>query len=398
MNGKTFWQFRNSAQDPAEAELLLYGDISEYSWWGDTVSPKKFNEDLRRLGNVRSLTVRINSYGGDVFAAHAIYNSLVQHPAVVRVRIDGIAASAATIVMLAGNEIVMPENAMIMVHNPWTIAMGDARDLRKQADTLDQVRESMLAVYETRTGMKRQDLVDMMDSETWMTAEEAAAHGFADTVEKNERVPVSMANGKLVVNGLVMDASRMRMAPMALIAGGLSVTGEEVKNVAEPIKNDAPAAPAEPVVEEPVVAPEPIVTPDPVAEPEAVVTAGTLRPGETIVMDGQVIAAGIVDPIQAAVVAERKRIADINALARPGAEKIIAAAVESGADARDVAMEILKSPEVTNAATLAARRADAPKVPTAGVDDEDPKAGRVGLLVRAMRKRRGLADASTGSA
>lgn len=368
-----FWQFRNSAGDANSAELLLYGNISESSWWGDDITPKQFNRDLARLGNVRNLTVRINSYGGDVFAAHAIYNALVQHPANITVRVDGIAASAATIIMLAGTDIIMPENAMIMIHNPWTIAMGDARDMRKAADTLDQVRESILAVYETRTGMSHDELVSMLDAETWMTADEAVTAGFADKVETNEKVKSTYAQGKLTINGLNLDLSKMKMVPVALLTGATNETTSPPEGVGD---NPASAA-AEQKTQEDITVDgnsqtNPAGAPVPAPAPVAAVAEPTNE-----------------QPINAAQIAanERARIVAIQKLATPGAEEIIAAAIENGETAEACAYKILTAESVQNAAALAARKEDAQAaggvLGGAGASEEDAKEAVVAKMAAA---------------
>src|SRR5690606_28973282 len=118
--------------------------------------PKQFREDLDRLGDIKELLVYINSPGGDVFAGQAIYSMLKRHPAKVTVYVDGLAASAASIVAMAGDRVIMPRNAMMMIHRPWTIVAGNAETLRRVADDLEKVGESLLAVYETKTGMERE--------------------------------------------------------------------------------------------------------------------------------------------------------------------------------------------------------------------------------------------------
>ena len=119
---KKFWSFK--ALDETTGELLLYGEISDISWWGDEVTPKQFKEDLDALGDIDVLNVYINSPGGDVFAGQAIYSMLKRHKAQVKVYIDGLAASIASLVAMAGDKVIMPANAMMMIHNPWTWCWG----------------------------------------------------------------------------------------------------------------------------------------------------------------------------------------------------------------------------------------------------------------------------------
>lgn len=166
-----------------EAEIWLYEEIG--GWVG--ITAKKFAEDLKALGDLTKITLRINSPGGDVFDGNAIYNILKQHKARVEVFVDGLAASIASIVAMAGDEITIAENAMMMVHAPWTFAMGNADDLRKTIDMLDKVAETIVVTYSRRTKKDEKEIKDLMAAETWMTADEAIANGFADkTAEANQ--------------------------------------------------------------------------------------------------------------------------------------------------------------------------------------------------------------------
>lgn len=205
-----FWQFR--AQEKT-GELLLYGPIESYTWWGDEVTPKQFKKDLDALGEIDLLNVYINSDGGDVFAAQAIYSMLKRYDARVNVYIDGLAASAASVVAMAGDTVYMPRNAMMMVHNPWTIAIGNAEEFRKLADDLDKIRESIINAYEEKTGLERDKIVELLDAETWLTADEAFELGFIDEIEHEKEVAASLKWGTLIVNGLKMDLSKYNNQP-----------------------------------------------------------------------------------------------------------------------------------------------------------------------------------------
>ena len=242
--GKHFWSFRASAGGTAPPELVLYGEIADATWWGDEVTPAAFNDELKGLGNVDELLVRINSPGGDVFAAQAIYTMLRQHSAKVTVRVDGLAASAATLILMAGDTIQMPANAMLMVHNPWTLTAGDANDLRGMADTLDAVRDSMLAAYTARTGRTADEIIPLLDAETWLTAERAKELGFADEVLPLERVNARLrGQGKWTVNGQTFDLSRFAEQPIALlIEPETPEAGNDVDAVADSAVASADAA------------------------------------------------------------------------------------------------------------------------------------------------------------
>lgn len=217
-NSRKFWQIRAAAEEGA-GELLLYGEISDSTWWGDEVTPKQFREDLQALGDIKELRIYINSPGGDVFAGSAIYSILSRHSARKVVYVDGLAASAASFVAMAGNRIVMPRNAMMMIHNPWMLAIGDANTFRKLADDLDKIREAMLTAYQARTGLERERIIELLDAETWMTAEEAVELGFADEVEEAKQVAACVRGPKLVINGVEVNMSQYRNPPKVLVAG-----------------------------------------------------------------------------------------------------------------------------------------------------------------------------------
>lgn len=199
-------------------ELLLYGEIADTTWFGDEVTPKQFWDDLQKLGDIKELKVFINSPGGDVFAGHAIHSMLKRHPATVTIYVDGVAASAASLVAMAGDKVIMPKNAMMMIHNPWILVAGDANLLRQVADELDKIRESLIAVYEEKTGLERERIIELMDAETWMTAKEAVKLGFADEIEEAKQVAALIKDSMLVVNGVEMDLSQFRNPPKVIVA------------------------------------------------------------------------------------------------------------------------------------------------------------------------------------
>lgn len=180
---RTWFRFEAKADDPTAADLYIYSDIGQ-SWWSDeTVTLKSFMAELAELpAAVVSLTVHVNSLGGDVFDAVGIANALrtwrSEGRAVTTV-VDGIAASAASIVIMAGDIVRIADNALVMVHLPWTIGIGNAGDMRKTADRLDLVRDQIVATYRWHSALEPDALVALMEAETWMDADEALANGFA---------------------------------------------------------------------------------------------------------------------------------------------------------------------------------------------------------------------------
>lgn len=171
---------------------MLYGEIVNKTWWGDEVTPKQFKADLDELGEIETLNVYINSPGGDVFAGQAIHSMLKRHKANVNVYIDGLAASIASVIAMAGDTIYIPKNAMMMIHNPWTIAIGNAEEFRKLADDLDKISESIIEAYKGKTFLDEDEIKELMNDETWMTAEEAVEYGFADELEEEKQVAASV--------------------------------------------------------------------------------------------------------------------------------------------------------------------------------------------------------------
>jgi len=185
---KKFWNFKAKDDDEKTGELMLYGEIASETWWGDEVTPKQFKEDLDALGDIKTLNVFVNSPGGDVFAAQAIYSILKRYDAHVSMYVDGIAASAASLIVSAGDTVIMPKNAMQMLHNPWCLCVGNAGDFRKLADDMDKIRDSMIVAYESRSALTKDEIIDILDAESWLTAEECMEYGFCDEIEDAKEI------------------------------------------------------------------------------------------------------------------------------------------------------------------------------------------------------------------
>jgi len=178
-----FWQVKNAAQTGGNPEIDFFGYISEFSWLGDDITPQKFKTDLYEAGKGGPITIRMHSYGGEIFAAAAIRAMLLEYPGEITVSIEGVCASAAVAIALAGKKVRIFDTAYMMVHNPGYpgfIGYLTSDFLRQCADELDLFKEGLLNAYETRTGMARGELSAMLDAETWMTAQQAVEFGFAD--------------------------------------------------------------------------------------------------------------------------------------------------------------------------------------------------------------------------
>ena len=215
-----FWNFV-PATGTKPPEMLLYGPIaSQRSWWEDRVTPAQFNQELAAIGDVEELVVRINSPGGDVFAAHAIYCRLRDIEAKITVKIDGWAASAATIVAMAGDVIQIPRNGVFMIHDP-AMTVWDtykAADFEKLAQELKVIKQSIVNTYAGRTKMKDEDIAAMMQEETWWTGDQAVEKGFCDSIMFEAEPQTVIENArKVIVNSVPLDLSRFKTVPTMLL-------------------------------------------------------------------------------------------------------------------------------------------------------------------------------------
>jgi ATP-dependent Clp protease protease subunit len=174
-----FWNWARDA-DTGERTLYLNGPIGEETWLGDTITPRMFREEL--MSGTGKVTIVLNSMGGDVFAATEIYNALLDYPGSVNVRIDALAASAASIIACAGETVYMSPVSMMMLHNPSTIAIGDSEEMLRAKAMLDAVKDAIVGAYELKTGLSRAKLSRLMDAETWLNAPKAIELGFADAL------------------------------------------------------------------------------------------------------------------------------------------------------------------------------------------------------------------------
>nr|WP_231037825.1 head maturation protease, ClpP-related [Pectinatus frisingensis] len=192
---------------------MIYGEISDETWWGDEVTPRKLADDLKRCEG-KPLNVHVNSPGGDVFAAQAIYNQLKSYSGAVTMYIDGLCASAATIITCAGDLVIMPDNAVFMIHNPKTAALGyfDAEDLQKMSEQLETVKQTIVNVYKKRCqdALTEDEIKEMMDEEKWMSAQEAAENGFIDQIDEAITVKNSMNGDKITMNAMTFSVKRFK--------------------------------------------------------------------------------------------------------------------------------------------------------------------------------------------
>lgn len=213
MGGKQntkFWNFVGGEVP----ELILYGEIAQDTWWGDEVTHTQFASDLKALGNVGEIVVRINSGGGDVFAANAIYCLLKDHEAKITVKVDGWAASAATVIAMAGDTIEIPASAIFMVHDPKTVLYGafSKEECEAQAKSIETVKNSIIESYATKTGKSHEELSQIMTNETWYTGQEAVDAGFCDIV-----TTYTQNQGGTMLNYAGLDPKKHRNFPARLM-------------------------------------------------------------------------------------------------------------------------------------------------------------------------------------
>ncbi len=222
---RKFWNWVKNEGDETRT-LYLTGEISDETWFGDEVTPKLFKDEL--MAGSGDITLWINSPGGDVFAAAQIYNMLMDYPGRVTVKIDGLAASAASVIAMAGSQVEMSPVAMMMIHNPITVAIGDSKEMQKAIDMLAEVKESIVNAYEIKTGLSRNKISRLMDAESWFNAKKAVELGFADSIlytdEKTE-------------NDINVDAM---LFSRAAVTNSL-LTKLSVKKTKEPVLNKVPA-------------------------------------------------------------------------------------------------------------------------------------------------------------
>ena len=344
-----FWQFRNAAD--GSGELLLYGNIAgEKSWYSDDVTPKQFAEDLAGLGTVSNITVRINSGGGDVFAAVEIGNLLEQHPATVTARIGGVCASAATIIACHCNKVIAANDSTYMVH-PVSMYCGyaNAADLQKYLEALATIKENIISLYAKKTGRTKEEVTAWMDAESWWTGPQAKENGFADELTDEEAgATYENRGGVLFVNSVSMGA-KFDKAP------------EFVRNRVKRVVNNQPAG--QPGKQQEVQDMDP---------KDSIKTVDDLRKAYPTLVD-QIEQAAATAAAAEATNAERSRIQSIEDMALPGSEKLAAEAKFSKPmSAADFAEAMVKNAKTQGATYLAQVQRDAENSGVNGVTNTPP--------------------------
>lgn len=229
---KQMWEIKQQST-PGSLDLYIYGDVEpdSYDWWTDQIiesetSANTLREKLAEYPDIQQINIYINSYGGSVFEGTAIYNQLKRHPAHKTVYIDGFACSIASVIAMAGDEIIMPRNAMMMVHNMWMCVQGNAAELRKAADDLDKINEAGRAAYLEKAGDKLapEVIARLEDDETWLTAEECMNYGLADRYAEQD---ADMSNAAAILQKANLNLEQRIKVQTSLAAQLRNLTKQE---------------------------------------------------------------------------------------------------------------------------------------------------------------------------
>lgn len=274
---KEMWELKQSAQ-PGTLDMYIYGNVQgdSYDWWTDKViesetSSNHFRNELAKYPDVSQINIFINSYGGSVFEGTAIYSQLRRHTAQKTVHVDGFACSVASVIAMAGDKVIMPKNTMMMIHNAWNVAIGNATQLRKAADDLDAIMDGNRQSYLQKSNGKitEEKLIELLEAETWLTAEQCVQYGFADEILGQEADLTEAKQMLQKVNKTIEQhisynkalASQLReiAEPFKSIFEPFTKTEEKVKVSDPPDEPPVPPKDPDPVL---LVPPEPPV-PDP---------------------------------------------------------------------------------------------------------------------------------------
>jgi ATP-dependent Clp protease, protease subunit len=350
MRDQPFYRFRAEAGDePTSAELLIFAPIGDWEDFGE-VSAKQFATDLSKLpSSVKRLDIHINSPGGSVFEAQAIYSRLADHRSDKVVYVDGLAASAASIVAMVGQKIYIRANANMMIHLPSGFAMGNADDMRTLASALDSITESMINVYAKRTGLDRDELRDLLAAETWFSPQDAVEKGFADEVRGVVKAAAIVAEKRVIINGIEHDLSRFHNVP------AFTAPTSTKEQLMKP-KAQAPAAPPEAT---PDPAPEPTPAPTPTPSAPAPASPGSPTPTSTPAPAPapQPAKPAAVTDYDKGVEAERERVSALQKLDKPATHDIVTKAIAEGKTVSDIAADCVEA--LGKAGAQSARRTDA---------------------------------------
>lgn len=382
MNANPFYEFRAEAgAEPSSAELLIFDAIGSWGEIGE-ISAKAFARDLAKLpASVKRLDIHINSPGGSVYDAQGIYSRLADHRAEKIVYVDGLAASAASIVAMVGHKVYIRANANMMVHLPSAITIGNEDDHEKSLRALRSIKGAMINTYTKKTGLTRDEIQNFLAAETWFTAEEAVEHGFADEVRGVIKAS-AIDSKRAIFNGLEFDLSRFHNVPEFTASTETEgntmpkvkaqTTDEETPPKEKTPKEEEPKE-GTPAKEEPKAPPAPQPAEAPKPTPRA--PAAEFEQG---------------------VKAERERVLALQKLDRPATHALITAAIADGRSVSDIFTDVVDA--MDKAAKQAARRVDASVldgIPASdGADDVTQFGSRLKSAVKKRLKSRGQRSAT----
>ena len=359
----------SDVEKSSTAIMRIYEEIGEDFWTGDGMTVKKFSNSLNELGSsIKRLNVHINSLGGDTFTAQAIHSLISDYPAKTTSYIDGVSASAATIIMSGANEVIARHNTSIMIHAPWSVVMGNAEDLRDAAENLDKITIPIISVYKEQVKGKIDEakIRSLMEEETWMTADEALEYGFVDKVRGKISAITRVNAGKIMCSGKIMNIGRYQYKNVPKFKLRVEPEGPE----------DTPAAPP------------------PANKPKETKKEHKMTLEELQQADPDLVASMYADAGRR----ERERLNALNAMMAPGLEAIIAKAIEDSASPASIAMEcfaIMKDTAANVTQVNALKRdaapasqvpaADAPYKPPGGEQKKEKKA--ISAIANAFKSR-----------
>lgn len=234
------WKFSQQATDPTNLDLHIYDDIQgdSWSWWDGRIksetSANHFREELSKHPNVKTINVFINSMGGDVYEAYGICSQLERSTAEIIVHVDGFAASAASLLLCIADKVIMTSQSMVMIHNMMTYMFGNANELRKVADDLDKMMEGNRTLYLKRMNITEEELIEMLDKETYLTAKDCVQYGLCDVIEGETNVEAALQIAQFKENRL-----RMKVAQFKQIQQIMSEIATDGKGLKEPPKQDS---------------------------------------------------------------------------------------------------------------------------------------------------------------
>lgn len=287
--------FTSTLAAPKQAVIEIYDDIGPS--WAGMIGAQLVSRALSDLGDVELIDVRINSRGGDAFEGFAIHNLLKQHPAQVNMRVDGVAASAASIVLMAGDRITVPKNAMVMIHDPITFAYGGEKEINAALSQWSSVRKSAAETYVSRTGLTAEKIASMMAEETWMTGEEAVAQKFADTMGPEVNPPVTQLSAETLPPFFTKAPEQFSR----LVAMTANIPKDPPMTTTATTPATTPANP-------------PATQPTTPADGTTPATPSLQAPATTPATDGKPATPPVVDPVLKAISDERSRVANITAM------------------------------------------------------------------------------------